>query len=263
LRTLTLTLALAAATLAWSAPSGGSQTPGQELDQHIERLMKTYVAHKQLGTDWRTAYNGLRPDRRAVFDAAVRALFLQPMTNQVPIGERLVHYVKEVRGIWGVRTNDGDGRKQFRLSLLWDAKVVRYLEVVDKFADRNMDKSENGHVLMPGPDDQGPTAVVDLRGPIGVRTYRQRSVYPKLQLSFLEPQLTTGEVDVDFDSGCVPLTRACHCKPSNSDVGSFASADNNETRTHLALLNASTPFLPPLPPSTWNSGTYHCEEVYK
>jgi hypothetical protein len=247
--------------LAFGTQTQSSLTPDQELAEKVRDLMKSYAKHKgKPEADWQTIYLNLSPDRRAVFDAAVRHLFFQPVSNGVPIGKRLIDYVEAVHGIWGVRLNEGDGKKQFRLSIVWNPLVIKYLQVVHDTGG-NISRSDLGHVLMPGADEtpSSQPVKVDVRGPGGVVTYRESSTAQRLQASFLTENPSIGEVDVDYDKTPCLYPGSCHCQPSNSDVGSFAS---NNTDHHLKLHNTATARFSPLAPA-WSDTAYHCKGKYQ
>ena len=84
-------------------------------------------------------------DRWTAFHAAVRTLFTEIASiNGGLTGNRLIDFVDEVTGIWGVRTGNSEGRDQFRVSLNWRSRLVSVLK-----QSRNLPSAKGAHVLMP------------------------------------------------------------------------------------------------------------------
>ena len=90
----------------------------------------------------------------------------------------------------------------------------------------------------------------------GVATHRRASRYPRLQISYFTKNPSLGEVDIDFDTGCV-WGDMCHCRPSNSDVGSYKGRHR-----HLDDFNFSFRFFTTLLTAAWNDTRHHCERAY-
>ena len=108
-------------------------TNSQSLDEllvtKVERLLTSYGEYKGYSdTTPRGVEARLTADRRAVFHAGVRAMFVEILQNDgTPTGYRVIDFVDAVTGIWGVRPGDGEGRHQFRLSIRWDPRIADVL----------------------------------------------------------------------------------------------------------------------------------------
>lgn len=123
LRTWRLSLA-AVLLLLWPLPSGGQQQLDQDLITRSNELLASYAMFKNYPSkDAAATYQNLTEDRRAVFDAIVRAMFVRLDDRQGNAGKRVIDFVQEVRGIWGVRTNQSEGHYMFRLSMLFDPAI--------------------------------------------------------------------------------------------------------------------------------------------
>ncbi len=230
----------------------------KELTERSNALLVTYATFKNYPSkDPTVVYKNLSPDRQAVFDATVRALFVPIQDEDGNPGKRVIDFVEEVRGIWGVRPKQKEGRHMFRLSLRFAASLRDQLK-----KSSNLPGSTNGHVLLPmqkgGDDDAAFTGFSTLLKTSDVQTFREATKEPRLQISVLKNDPTTGEVDIDFDG--MTLLCGCHCKPSNSDVGSRKPAPDKHL--HLTAFNLDVPFfLTPLK-TAWSNSAAHCKDTY-
>ena len=247
------------ATIALHCASLSAQSADGELQREIERLTLSYRDSKSYTAAPEQVLADLSPDRRAVFLAAIRAMFVSVGDGARPGRERLIHFVKAVTGIWGVRPGDSEGRHQFRLSVVWRSGLAVALH-----RSRDFDISTGGHVLLPGGDDQPEFRGFDVRRS-GVITYRQEGDYPRLQVSYLATEPTFGEVDIDFDPRrpksflTVFNFCGCHCEPSNSDP---LSVDSNG-HSHLRMFNSAHVHLfERRLTSSFTDENNHCEDYY-
>jgi hypothetical protein len=249
MKTLIVVFAVVAA-----AAVGSAQMP--TLDGERNRLLITYNGYKGYGlTSPDAVYAQLQTeDRRAVFNAIVRALFIEILDKKGnSTGKRPIAYLEALHGVWGVRQRDQEGKRQFRLSVRWNPDLVPLLE-----ASGNLPKGSRGHVIMGVPkanegDDNATFNKWDIRES-DVVTFRQPkegSPSARLQLSMLGPQFATGEVDIDVDTGWI-----CHNRPANSDVGSI----DGTKESHLVEYNGRFDFMPPLQ-LKWSSNS-HCQPEY-
>ena len=229
----------------------------QDLQTEQNRLLLTYSDYKRYGL--KTAadvYAHIKEeDRRAVFQSVTRALFVQPQTARgVITGPPLIRHVEQLQGIWGVRRNERNGRRVFRVSLRWTPGIHEALQTAE-----NLPRKRLGHVLLGVPQsgrgDDNPNAQASefvIRDWWDSFTHRQDR--PGLQLSFLNNDRLTGEVDIDFDDD------GCHNNPANSDAGSGSTSQHE----HVGLLNAAFGFFPtPLSLPNWVSSQFHCQPYYK
>lgn len=230
-----------------------SQSLDACLAMERDRLLMTYNKYKSYGLPTAEAvFHDLEPERQAVFEASVRALFQElehPRGHGT--GQRPIDFLQEVLGIWGVRTGEPRGEFLFRLSTKWRRGIRGALSNKDNFAD-----SIHAHVLLPvqrGGDDDPKFAGMSALGP--KRTYRQKGT-PSIQISFLEGDETTGEIDVDFDETWrFEGFKHCHTQPSNSDVG---SANGHE---HLERFRSRYEFFSQPIQINWTSQR-HCQDAY-
>jgi len=232
------------------------QDLGKELEKKRRDLLITYATFKDYpNKDPDYVYGRMSASRQAVFDSIVRALFIElEDADGEPLGKRIAQYLSEVRGIWGVRPGNTEGRFQFRVSVVWGAGLRDALD-----ASSNIPRSVSGHVIKPvkdGGDDRddfdGFVVVDD-----GVVTYRQASLSPRLQVNYLRRDETVGEVDIDFDNGCF-LWWSCHCRPSNSDVGSVRDTEHQ----HLRMFNSQYNFFDSALSTMWKDDRHHCRASY-
>jgi hypothetical protein len=230
----------------------------KELTDRSNALLVTYATFKNYPSkDPAVVYKNLSPDRRAVFDAIVRALFVRIQDDDGNPGKRVIDFVEEVRGIWGVRPKQKEGRHMFRISLRFSASMRDTLK-----KSSNLPGSTKGHVLLPmqkgGDDDPAFTGFATLLKTSDIQTFREASKEPKLQISVLKNDPAIGEVDIDYDG--FTILCGCHCKPSNSDVGSRKSAPDKHL--HLTAFNVDVPFFTaPLAPA-WSNSAAHCKDMY-
>jgi hypothetical protein len=232
-----------------------------DLDQARARLLLSYSQFKSYGlTDPAVVYaTKLSPDRQALFDAIVRALFVElEDSSGNPTGTRVIDFADAVHGIWGVRTGETEGRRMFRMSMRFRNGIRNELA-----RSSNIPQASFGHVLLPvaqGGDDDPAFTAFDFKEGSAVVTFRQAGPRPTLQVSLLSNDEHVGEIDLDFDTGCGPAPlKRCHCRPANSDVGAHAaSGDDN----HLPMFNARVPFFSTALQSTWSNTAAHCKESY-
>jgi hypothetical protein len=220
------TLPVAVTALVLFASFIAAQSVDEKLEIERRRLLTAYGQYKGYSdTSPQAVEKGLKPDRRAVFDACIRALFTMIEPKSGPAQKRLIDFVDTVKGIWGFRLNNDQGRHQFRLSVTWRQGLAQALN-----GSRNFPSAVGGHVLMPvnrGGDDDEAFTKFDVKR--NTPTHRHARPEPKLQISYLESDPTIGEVDVDFHGGL-----GCHLTPSNSDVG---SRDGRSAHEHLKDFN--------------------------
>lgn len=257
--TAVLAIAICSTPLTLAQPSrpGGID---DELAAARNRLLLTYSKFKSYGlTNPQDVYSQkLSPDRRALFDAVTRALFVGIENADGSSTKRVITLIEEVRGIWGMRPGEKEGRRLFRVSARFDAGARATLK-----ASSNIPQAVAGHVLMPvavGGDDDSKFTAFEIKAGGDVVTFRQRGQRPKLQLSLLTNDERVGEIDLDFDAGCGPWPiKDCHCKPSNSDVGSHvASGEDN----HLVMFNARVPLFSSPLSAAWKNTAAHCKASY-
>lgn len=243
----------------WHIHSFGQSQNDNDLTQRSNELLVTYATFKSYASkDAATTYNALTEDRRAVFDAIVRALFVPIKDKKGIVGKRVIDYVQEVRGIWGVRNNQSEGRYMFRLSMHFTPALKAVL-----LNSSNIPKSTftTGHVLLPRPkggdDDPQFTNFKPLLKESGVITFRE-AADPSLQISLVTDDAQVGEADIDFDPKGFPC--GCHCKPSNSDVGSKNAAST--TDIHLAMFNNDVSYFSTAFSTPWSKPGAHCRPRY-
>jgi hypothetical protein len=232
-----------------------------DLEQARARLLVSYSNFKSYGlTDPDEIYKTkLSPDRQALFEAIVRALFVElEDASGNPKGRRAIDFAEAVHGIWGVRPGDTEGRRMFRMSMRFRSGIREALT-----RSSNIPPASFGHVLLPvaqGGDDDPAFTGFDFKEGSAVVTFRQAGPRPTLQISLLSNDERVGEIDLDFDSGCgPPPIKRCHCRPANSDVGAHAaSGDDN----HLPMFNARVPFFTNALQSGWINTAAHCRESY-
>lgn len=230
----------------------------KELVERSNALLVTYATFKNYPSkDPAVVYKNLSPDRQAVFDSIVRALFVPIQDEEGNAGKRVIDFVEEVRGIWGVRPKQKEGRHMFRLSLRFAASLRDTLK-----ESSNLPGSTNGHVLLSmqkgGDDDPAFTDFSKLLKTSDVQTFREATKEPRLQVSVLKNDPTTGEVDIDFDG--MTLLCGCHCKPSNSDVGSRKPAPDKHL--HLTAFNLDVPLFSTPLKTAWSNSAAHCKDTY-
>ena len=209
----------------------------KDLIKRTNELLDTYAKFKHYASeDPAVVYKNLSPDRRAVFDSIIRALFVPIQDADGNPSKRVIDFVEEVRGIWGVRSKVKEGRFMFRTSLRFTPTLRAAVK-----GSSNIPESIGGHVLLPietgGDDDPAFTGFAALLKESGVETFREASKEPRLQVSILKNDPAVGEVDIDFDAAS--LFCGCHCKPSNSDVGSRKAPP--DTHVHLTMFNLDVP----------------------
>jgi hypothetical protein len=225
-----------------STPADGrAPTTATNADDY-QRLLKSYAAYKKYGNlsiaDIEMRLTG---DRLNTVQALVRAAH-----TDLRSGNRLVAWMSELRGIWGVRAGNREGRHQFRLSVVWKPGFRKAIGDSSAF-----EGALGAHVLMPvqtGGDDDPAFAGFTVDN--NARTWRQLSdAAPRAQVSQLKSDESVGEIDMDYDSW------VCHTRPSNSDSGTRAG------HTHIDMLNIQFPFGSPLTFSCRNSRS-HCDKSY-
>ena len=231
-------IAAAVAVVAVAAMNGQQPTLASE----YERLMKSYAAYKKYGTNLPLPdiEKRLSEDRLNTVRGLVRAALLD-----LNPGGPLVVRIEELRGIWGSRPGNTEGRHQFRLSVYFKPGVRAALT-----SSKVFDDTGGAHVLLPGGDDDPKFKGFTLGD--NPETWRQvTDSPPRLQVSILESDERVGDIDVDFD------TWLCHLQPSNSDVGSMTKASH----AHLTHLNTAFPFPPDLKAACHNVAS-HCNDSY-
>lgn len=244
-------------------PSFGRSNQDVELDQRRHDLLTTYGQYKNYASsDPMTVYAGLSPDRKAVFDSIVRALFVTIRDHDGKPKDRIIDHAVAVQGVWGVRYQQSEGRYQFRLSVLFDDKLDALLT-----DSTNIGPGDEGHVMMPSPsdgDDNPNFTGLKQRLHTGrdVKTFREARE-PRLQVSLLVNDVKQGDVDIDFDRIGINVTLpnpvcGCHCTPANSDVG---SKKPSSTHSHVVDFNKDLPDFTPFSTS-WSKPQSHCKEAY-
>ena len=248
-----------------TGPHGETKSDA-ELTEIRLKLLEKYGAFKHDTSKPAEIHQKLSPDRRAVFDAITRALFVPILDkNRKPTGKRVVDFAEEVRGIWGVRKNVTEGRFMFRMSMRFSSGLAAALE-----ASSNIPRATGGHVLLPvstgGDDDPAFKDFKPLLKDGGdVITFREATQEPKLQISLVNNDRQVGEVDIDYDRIGLNLTTpnkvcGCHCTPSNSDVGSRKSS--SKTDVHLTMFNSDVPYFAAPLTSNWSTPEFHCKSSY-
>lgn len=252
----------------------------QQLRSHIERLLLSYGTRVR-DFNPHDAEAGLTLDRRAVFHAAVRAMFVPISRHEASTQSRslladgrgggidvakalkLVDYAEAVTGIWGARPNDKEGKHQFRLSIQWKSGLEDVLDKSPCFVPAQL-----GHVILPGaPGSDANLEVVPSVVTSGVVTYRahvhicgiiidfkaqpcptplsnSQSFLPSslsLQVSFRKDEPSVGEFDIDFDN----YVKHFHDQPSNSDPLSSGRLYGKDG-WHLDQVNHHFRFVPRL-----------------
>ncbi len=237
------------------------QTPNDtDLAKRTNELLVTYATFKQYASrDPAKVYGNLTADRKVVFDGIVRALFMPIRDRRGAAGKRVIDYIEEVRGIWGVRNNQSEGRYLFRMSLRFHPDLASVLQ-----SSSNLPPADGGHVLLPlakdGDDNPNFTNFRPLlKEGRDVITFREPGI-PSLQVSMLVNDHQSGEADIDLDRATVWPPCGCHCQPSNSDVGSFKKS--SKTDIHLTLFNDHAPYFSDKLRTTWSKPEAHCEETY-
>jgi hypothetical protein len=232
-----------------------------DLQEARDRLLLTYAAFKgyPLKNPQEIYAQKLSADRQALFDAVVRAAFVQLENAQgEPTETRVIQFVEAVHGIWGVRPGEKEGKRMFRVSVRLGPGARKALR-----ASSNIPESSFGHVLLPvakGGDDEAAFTKFDIREGGDVVTFRQSGPRPNLQISLLKSDERVGEIDLDYDSGCGPWPiKKCHCRPANSDFGSHTGADGEN---HASMFNARVPFFSSTLTSTWSNSAAHCKDSY-
>lgn len=235
-------LIAAVMSLSFVEPAAAQPTNFQK---EYERLILTYASFKGYPEKTVPAIEArLSPDRVNTLKAAVRAGLsdLQP-------GGPLISLVEAVHGIWGVRPGDSEGKHQFRLSVRLKPNARAALD-----GSNFVKSASGGHVLMPvktGGDDEPAFTGFDVRK--DAKTWRQvADDPPRLQISQLNADLATGEIDIDFHE------ILCHLNPSNSDPGAL----KDDKHSHLQLINTSYVFPPDLIAACHNVDS-HCDNSYK
>jgi hypothetical protein len=247
---------LVATSLAFVCSSAEAQpkVSEPEVQNALDRLLLCYGSWKDLPQVVpRHIDVTLSTDRRSVFHAIVRSLFVEFRdSDNKRAGTRPIEFVDAVLGIWGVRYGDSEGRNQFRLSVLLDQGIVRELDAASNF------QTVGGHVLLPD-SDEDPNFSEHVFLEDGVSSFKQTGAVPpvqigivrdrnrlpgelqtKLELSFpafARGDALLGEIDLDFDW---PFPSRCifqHNDPSNSDSGSVSKGFGLCRHSHLELLN--------------------------
>ncbi len=237
-----------------------SPVSAQNLDRRLENALNhflcDYGTFKNFSDVQPSAVEKkLTPDRQAVFHAVIRALIHTPVISKGKPVRPLIDYVGGVTGIWGVRPGDTEGRRQFRLSVVWKKELSLELNQATNFSKELWPWA--GHVLLPGPDDnpRAPARDLTLIRRNAVRSFRQvRRRSPKLQVAFLHEDPSVGEVDLDFDD----INDPCHQKPSNSDPGSEA-----DPHSHLMLFNDAFTFQGGELRMAYVDSKNHCRDSYQ
>ena len=232
-----------------------------QLNDARNRLLLSYAAFKGYAlTNPQDIYaQKLSPDRQALFDAIVRAAFVQLEDSAgKTTGKRVIDFVEAVHGIWGVRLGEKEGRRMFRVSVRLAPKTRAALG-----DSSNITQNFSGHVLLPvavGGDDDPMFTAFDIRTRGEVVTFRQHGPRPNLQISLLEKDERAGEIDLDFDTGCGPWPiKKCHCRPANSDFGSHTGAAGE---SHAKMFNTRIPFFSNALSSAWSNSAAHCKDNY-
>jgi len=242
-RSVRIVLPVAAILLAVTTPA----TTRAGFDSEYDRLLKSYAAYKQYGTHLSVGEieHRLSEERINTVRGLVRASLVE-----VTSGSPLSAFIQEIRGVWGVRPRNPQGKHQFRLSVYFKTGVRDALDQSKAF-----NKAAFPHVLLPvrhgGDDDPEFKDFTSGREP---KTWRQEADDPpRLQVSLLNADERIGEIDVDFHS----WSHECHNVPANSDVASVAGM----THSHLTMLNSAFAFPPDLKASCHNTVS-HCSDAY-
>ena len=142
-------------------------------------------------------YNSLDVSQQATFEAIMHALDKTGLDS----------IVERVTAVWGVAFQERqptlrsiDGREQFRISVILTHDAVAQL-----LGYRRFKFDDDGHVLLPSGRFGG-----------AADSAREPGPPPNLQVSWLEDDLTVGEIDIDYRSIRTELWG--HGAPENSDV---------------------------------------------
>jgi len=160
---------------------------------------------------------------RTTFEAIVHALEAL----------QIDHLVERVDTIWGV-SESSDGRDQFRLSVTLTPGAVEEIRDNEDFDEKRFGghvKRPNGHVVgrLVVPVWSFFTAV---RQTDTVRQVRRGPLQASVQISWLESDERTADIDIDYLS----IWRGNHGKPLNSDVR-FGSHHEIHEQTFGRLTN--------------------------
>ena len=173
---------------------------------------------QELFADGAASYNRLEESRRTTFHAIIHALEAVDLD----------HLVVSVDEIWGALLSSSEGRHQHRLSVTLTKGAVEELESRDDFTKRS-----HGHVKRANGQLVGWPEWTDRLGPFGppvgylerfirgcpeTDTVRQRrsDISPaSIQISWLEDELTVGDIDIDYVE---KRKHRQHISPRNSDV---------------------------------------------
>ena len=136
-------------------------------------------------------YNSLSESQRATFEAIVHALY----------AEGIFAILEEVTAFWGADPQSSDGEDQFRISVTLAPHAVDFLR-----AHRDYKRSAFGHGHVKRPNG-------DVEGIFAADSVRQRGERPTLQVSWLEDDFRTGEIDIDYRDG-----GEGHSEAANSDI---------------------------------------------
>ena len=175
---------------------------------------------QELFADGAASYNRLEESRRTTFHAIIHALEAVDLD----------HLVVSVDKIWGALPSSSEGRHQHRLSVTLTKGAVEELESRDDFTKHGC----GGHVkradgqLVGWPEWPGRLGRVGqllgrvvelyLRNCSETDTVRQRRspISPaSIQISWLEDELTVGDIDIDYVE---KRKYRQHISPRNSDV---------------------------------------------
>ena len=202
------------AAVAAAAIAGGSATPAdaqlsdgsvdisgsyQYLSENAKNLVNRFLDEngRRPGA---LGYNSLTESQRATFEAIVHALYAQG----------IFAIVDEVTAIWGEDPGSDDGEDQFRLSVTFAEGTVEFLLSHRDYRKHPLEFGW-GHVKLPNGDVAGWT---------DADSVRQTGRRPGLQISWLENDRTTGEIDIDYrENG------EGHDDPANSDVRASAEGE--------------------------------------
>ena len=150
-------------------------------------------------------YNRLEQSRRTTFESITGALDMVRLTDPQgnPMGS-VLDLIEQVEEIWGAEPSSVRGEDQFRLSVRLKSDAVSRLESAREFKS----KESTGHVKL-----KYGTVIGCWYCWRDVDGIRQEGRRPTIQISWLENNPTTGEVDIDYRE-----TREGHLSPENSDV---------------------------------------------
>ena len=197
-----MTIHASAAVADAQPPTGGSSGVSSSylyLSRSAVRLVDQYLVSKGLPRG-PAGYEMLSGTQRTTFESIVHAL-----ESQGHLG-----IVDRVTEIWGGRIG-ARGVDQFRLSVLLIPGAVGSL-----ISHRDYKMSVFGHVKLPSGD---------VIGAFDADSVRQRGRRPTLQISWLEDDVTVGEIDIDYrENG------EGHMEPPNSDIR--GRIDGGETHYH-------------------------------